>query len=118
MTGPSTFKPFDILELSKKLVVACYTVTGNLPPEEKTNLALYIRNAALKVHLNSTQAVFAKKKKRKNGFVNAAKNSLVIIEAAVEVLIEVGLVKEQDATDVLRLSSNCYQFLDRLKKGK
>jgi len=48
----------------------------------------------------------------------AAKNSLVILDAAVDVLVEVGLVKEEDTNDVMQLSSTCYQFIDRLEKEK
>jgi four helix bundle protein len=118
MSGKPTLKPFDILELSKKLVVACYTLTGNLPAEEKTTLTLYIRNAALSVHINAIEGVFLKKKKSKKKFVRTAKNSLVIIDAAVDVLIEVGLAKEEDTTEVMQLSSTCYQLLDCLKKDK
>lgn len=118
MTRTSTFKTFDILDLSKKLVVACYSLTANLPAEEKTNLTLHLRNAALKVHLNSVEAAFLKNKKKKRKMVSKAKNSLLIIEAIIDVLIEVGLVKEESTTEVMELSSTCYQVLDRLKKNK
>jgi four helix bundle protein len=115
--GTYSFKSFDIFELSKKLVVACYALTGSLPAEEKTALTQYIRNAALSVHLNIAQGAFVKKKKAKR-FMLEAKNSLVIIDAAVDVLVEVGLVKEQDTNEVVQISSTCYQFIDRLKKEK
>ena len=118
MSRTSAFGPFDILEQSKKLVVACYMLTGNLPTEEKTALTLYMRNAALTVHLNSVQASFIKKKKAKKNFIKGAKNSLVVIEAVADVLIELGFIKEQESTEVMQLSSTCYQLLDRLKKQK
>ncbi|MDQ6608407.1 MAG: four helix bundle protein [Bacteroidota bacterium] len=114
----SLLKPFDILELSKKLVVACYSLTSSLPPEEITNLTLYIRNGALTVHINSVQATFAKKKKARKKFIKVSKNSLVIIDASIEALLEVGLVKEEATTEVMQLSSVCYQQLDRLKRYK
>jgi four helix bundle protein len=118
MSGTYSFKSFDIFELSKKLVLACYSLTANLPSEEKTNLTQYIRNAALSAHINITQGAFLKKKKAKKKFMAGAKNSLVIIDAAVDVLVEVGLVKEEDTNEVAQLSSTCYQLLDRLKKEK
>ncbi|RYF79621.1 MAG: diversity-generating retroelement protein bAvd family protein, partial [Chitinophagaceae bacterium] len=52
MGGTYSLKSFDIFSLSKKLVVACYSLTSSLPPEEKTSLSQYIRNAALSTHLN------------------------------------------------------------------
>ena len=118
MSRPSAFKPFDILELSKKLVVASYALTGNLPPEEKTNLTFYLRNAAVQVYVQSTQVPFSKKKKARQKLIEAAKNSLVIIDAIVDVVIEVGLITGEATTEVMQLSSTCYQLLDRLKKQK
>jgi four helix bundle protein len=118
MHGAYSLKSFDIFELSKKLVVACYALTAELPNEEKTNLTQYIRNAALSVHINSIQGAFLKKKKAKKKFLRRAKDALVVIDAAVDVLVEVGLVKEEDTIEVSQLSSACYQLLDRLKKEK
>jgi len=42
----------------------------------------------------------------------------VVIDAAVDVLVEVKLIKEQETLEVMQLSSTCYQLLDRLKKEK
>jgi four helix bundle protein len=118
MSGTYSLKSFDIFALSKKLVIACYALTEGLPKEEKTALTQYIRNSALTAHLNITQGAFLKKKKAKKKFLQAAQNSLVVIDAALDVLVEVGLVKEEETTEVVELSSACYQLLDRLKKEK
>lgn len=118
MSGTYSLKSFDIFSLSKKLVVACYALTNDLPEEEKTNLTQYIRNAALSAHINITQGVFLKKKKAKRKCLKSAQNSLVIMDAALDVLVEVGLVKEESTNEAAQLSSTCYQLLDRLKKGK
>lgn len=118
MGGTYSLKSFDIFSLSKKLVVACYSLTNSLPPEEKTSLSQYIRNAALSTHINITEGAFLKKRKAKKKRMMAAKNSLVILDAAVDVLVEVGLVKEEETNEVMQLSSTCYQFIDRLEKEK
>lgn len=111
-----SLKSFDIFELSKKLVVACYTLTASLPPEEKTTLTQYIRNAALSAHVNIIQGAFLKKKGRRKKFFRRAKNSLIIIDAAVDVLTETGLATTEATNDVQQLSSTCYGLLGRLKK--
>ena len=118
MGGSYSSKSFDIFELSKKLVIACYSLTSNLPPEEKTNLTQYIRNAALSAHIDIMQGAFLKKKKTKKKLMMSAKNSLIVIDAAVDVLVEVGLMKVEDTNEVMQLSSTCYQLIDRLKKEK
>ena len=117
---PNTYslKSFDIFELSKKLVLSSYTLTGSLPADEKTNLTQYIRHAALSAHISIAQGAFLKKKKRRKKFLRDAKNSLVVIDAAIDVLIETGLVKAEATNEVQQLSSTCYTLLTRLKKEK
>lgn len=113
----SSLKSFDVFDLSKQLVVACYSLTSLLPPEEKTNLIQCIRGAALSVHLKILQCTFLKRRKRKK-LLREAKHSLIVIDAAVDVLVEVQLVKDTDTSEVMQLSSTCYQLLYRLKKDK
>lgn len=116
MSEAATHKSLDIFTSSKKLVVACYALTNSLPPEEKTNLRFYIRNAALTAHLAISQGAFLKKNKAKKKFLQKAKNSFVIIDAAVDIVTEVGFVKEEETREVLELSSLCFQQLDDLLK--
>jgi len=116
MAGTYSLKSFDIFELSKKLVLACYTLTGGLPPEEKTALTQYIRHAALSAHISVAQGASLKKKKARKKFLQDAKNALLIIDAAVDVLVETGLVKAEETNEVQQLSSTCYQLFGRLKK--
>lgn len=117
MPNPSSDKALHIFNLSKKLVVTCYSFTDKFPAEEKANLVHYIRSSALKVHLNIAQGAFLKKKKRRTKFIRPAQNALIVIDAAIEVVTEIGFAKEE-ATQVMQLSSACYQLLDRLKKDK
>jgi four helix bundle protein len=58
MPAQPVYKTLEVYNLSKKLVVACYELTHDLPLEEKTNLVQYIRTAAVTVHLNITQGTF------------------------------------------------------------
>jgi four helix bundle protein len=116
MPPPPPYHALDAYNLSKKLVVACYELTHSLPQEEKTNLTQYIRTAGLTVHLAVAQGAFLKKKKKKEKYMNRAQNALLVINAAIEVLLEVKLVNEGQTTELMELSSSCYQLLDRLKK--
>lgn len=116
MSTAYSLKNFDLFELSKKLVLAAYKLTGALPPEEKTNLTQYVRHAALSAHISVAQGAFLKKRKRRKKFMREARNSLIVIDAAVDVLIETGLVQAEAATEVQQLSSTCYGLLLRLKK--
>ena len=105
------FRSLDIYEKTKKLVIACYELTHDLPEEEKTNFSKYIRTAALTVYLNTAQGIFLKSGKRKK-YLKKARNALIIIDAAIEILIEVGFTTHDKAQPVIDLSSSCYQLLD------
>jgi hypothetical protein len=105
------YKPLDWYNLAKRLVIACYEITQDLPTEEKSNLVHFIRNAGLTVYFNMSRGVFQK-------FIEAAINALIVIDAAVEVLVELHLADTVRASELTNLSSSCYQALDALKKDK
>jgi hypothetical protein len=57
--------------------------------------------------------VFLKPKKRKD-FIRNAKNALVIIDAATEILVELRFATQEQIDVITTLSSSCYQLLDEL----
>ncbi|HEV7329838.1 MAG TPA: four helix bundle protein [Flavisolibacter sp.] len=116
MDAQSSYKRLDIFTFSKKLVLSCYALTQDLPVEEKSNLIFYIRNAALAAHLSISQGMFLQKGKAKKKFLQQAKNAYVVIDAAVDVLIELKLVTEEQTTEVFELTSACYQQTESLLK--
>ena len=113
MPKHQAYKSLEVYNLSKQLVVACYELTSDLPVEEKTNLTLFIRNASLTVYLNIAQGAFLKIKKKKK-FIRTAQNALIVIDAATEALVATGFKKEGQITEVVSLSSACYQLLEQL----
>ena len=118
MPAQPAYKTFELYNLSKKLVVACYELTHDLPEGEKTNLTRYIRTAAITVHLSIAQGAFFNKKKKKKKFIQTVQNALTVIDAALTVLIEVKYLKEEDSSEITGLTSAIYQTLDGLKKDK
>ena len=113
MLSPKTYKGLEVYNLSKKIVIACYELTHELPTEEKTNFTRYIRTAALNLHINIAQGAFLKSKKRKK-FVRAAKNALIIIDAASEILVELKMATQEQIDVITSYSSSCYQLLEEL----
>jgi four helix bundle protein len=113
MLKSSGYKSLEVYNLSKKLAIACYELTHELPAEEKTNFGRYIRIAALNLHVNVAQGVFLKGKKRKR-FLRNAKNALIIIDAATEILVEIKFATPEQTELINALSSSCYQLLDEL----
>jgi four helix bundle protein len=109
----TAYKSLELYNLSKKLVIACYELTHDLPAEEKTNFIRYIRIAALNLHVNIAQATFQEWKKRKK-YIRNAKSSLIIIDAATEILVELRFATPEQTEVISALSSSCYQMLDEL----
>jgi four helix bundle protein len=113
MPNLPAYKNLEVYNLSRRLVIACYQLTHDLPPDEKTNFTRYVRTAALNLHMNITQGIFLKSKKKKK-FIRSAKNALVIIDAATEILLELGLTTKEDTELVSGLSSSCFELLDKV----
>ncbi len=109
----SAYKGLELYQLSKKLVVACYELTHDLPTEEKTNLSRHIRVAALSVHLNITRGAFRKTKKRRKYF-RMAQDCLIIISTATEILVEVNFTTAEEAARISQLSTALSQLLEQL----
>lgn len=112
------YKTFELYNLSKKLVVACYELTHDLPSEEKTNLVQYIRTAAVTVHLNIAQGVLLNKKKKRKKAIRTVQNALIIIDTALAVLTEVNYTAEDRTSEITDITSAVYQTMDTLKKDK
>lgn len=113
MAKSTGYKSLELYNLSKKLVIACYELTHELPCEEKANFTRYIRTAALNLHVNIAQGVFLKPRKRKK-FIRNAKNALIIIDAATEILVELRFATQEQIDVITALSSSCYRSLDEL----
>lgn len=113
MAKQASYKGLELYNLSKKLVIACYELTHELPTEEKTNFTRYLRTAALSLHVNIAQGAFLKSKKRKK-YTKAAQNALIIIDAATEILLELNFASQAQVDLITNLSSTCYQLLDEL----
>jgi four helix bundle protein len=109
-------KTLDLYTLSKKLVQCCYELTEALPKQEGSNLPSYIRNSAIIVHVNVAQGAFLKARKKRKKFVKSAQNALVVIDAVIEVLIELKYISQEKSDELVKVSSQCYQMLQLLLK--
>ena len=118
MPAQPDYTTLDLYTVSKRLVLACYELTQDLPAEEKTNLVPIIRNAGVTVYLNVAQGTCLEKRKKKRKLIQSAQNALVVIDAAVEVLIELQFTSAAKASELVNLSSTCSRALIAMKKEK
>jgi len=105
------YKNMEVYQLSKKLVLACYELTHELPKDEAGNFIRYIRTAALSAHVNIASAAFSPPEKRKKT-VREAKNAIIVIDAAVDILKELGFVTPDQTDTIGFLSASLLQLLD------
>lgn len=117
MEKKSSANRLQLFTSSKKLVTACYALTQALPPEELANLTYFVRSSALKAHLAIIQGVFSKKAKERKKLLRQAKIHFTMLDAAVDLLTDVSLLKEEETTAVTDLVSDCYQQLKTLKEN-
>ena len=115
MAVPLSEKKREIYHLSRLLVVECYALSEELHQAEKTKLTVYLRDAAITVFINIAQGVFIKKKKRKQYFETALE-SLLVIDAAMEVFAELKLAGPGEIELVKQQSSLCYKKINALLK--
>ena len=113
MSKTTGYKSFELYHLAKKLVIACYELTHDMPVEERVNFSRYIRTAALNFYVNAVQGMFRTSKKRKK-YIRNGKNALVIIDAATEILVELNFATQEQIDVIANLASCCYQLLDEL----
>lgn len=110
------YKNIDLYTLSKKLVFSCYEITHGLPEEEKDNLVKQVRTSALEAYMHIVRGLFSKSdKKRKNHF-KISRQALQIIDASIELMIELKYVKKDQLEELENSLLPCYRLLKKMKK--
>ena len=113
MPRQPVYQTLEVYQLSKKLVVACYALTNELHQAEAANFVRYIRTASLNVHINVAQIAFASPGKRKKRLKDA-RSALIIVEAAVDILFELGLITEDHVEKIDYFSKELLESLDKM----
>jgi four helix bundle protein len=112
------YKNLDLYTLSKKLVVACYEITQMLPEEEKTNLSVQIRTAALSAYFNIVRGLFRKSNKKRKKHFKLAKESFQVIDASLEVLFQLQYIRREQLDEIENSLLPCYRLLKKILKNK
>ena len=94
-------------------MVACYELTHDLHREEAANFVRYIRTASLNAHVNIAQLAFASPGKRKKPMKDA-RSAIIIVEAAIDILMELGMATEDQVEKVNYLSVALIELLESL----
>lgn len=112
------YKELKIVSLSKKLVRRCYELAQEVPTENTGNLVQQFKQAALNTHLSISEGAFRRSRKKQRTFFKKAQRSLIVTDAAFEVLYELGYVSADAADEVSILLVNNYKLLKKLIRKK
>jgi hypothetical protein len=111
-------KELDLFILSKKLLHSCYEVTNDLPVVVRKTFFVEMRRAALFVYLDVCRGLTRSSGKKKRKWYRMAKDQLVIIDAIVEVLVELEYINRHQEKEINDLMSPCYTLLTELTGAK
>lgn len=104
----------DIYKMARIFVRDCYRMTTKLPPEEKFNLVTQIRRAALSVHLNINEGASRKSETERKRFYEIARSSLVEVDAALDIVSDLGYSTKEDLSDLENSLVRCFSMLSKL----
>lgn len=104
----------DVFQVSKSFVLACYKETKAFPQEEKFGLVTQIRRAALSVHLNITEGCSRKSVAERKRFYEIARGSIIEIEAAFEIAVELGYIQRDKLEYLGSLLIRSFQMLSKM----
>lgn len=107
-------KSLDIYKQVRKLVKEIYTLTLQLPVEEKFNMVQQLRRAALSVKLNLAEGSTRKSAVERNRYIEIARGSVVEIDAALETAIDLRYLTLGDMQSAGTLLNRCFAMLSKM----
>ena len=108
----------DIYQVSKTFVIECYKIADVLPEKEKFGMISQIRRAALSVHLNIAEGASRKSLSERKRFYGIARGSIIEIDAALDIALEIQYFKDYDTTRLKEYTIRCFQILCKLIEVK
>lgn len=107
-------KKLDIYSVSKQFVHACYELTKTLPVDERFNMVAQIRRAALSIQLNIAEGASRKSNVERKRFYEIARGSLIEIDAALDIAVELNYVIKKEQGKLGELMVRCFQMLTKM----
>src|SRR4030095_15630148 len=90
------------------------TITKNLPTmflNQTTKSLIFIRRAALPVHLNVARGCSGKSETERKRFYEVAGGSVIEIDAALDIASDLGYLKEIETDNLGKFMINCFKIL-------
>jgi len=104
----------DVFSVSKSFVIDCYKETKSFPSEEKFAMISQIRRAALSVHLNVAEGCSRKSLAERRRFYEIARGSLIEVDTAIDIAIELGYTTKQKLSELGKLMIRAFQLISKM----
>ena len=101
----------DVYSATREFLVASYKLTKQFSADERFNLTQQIRRAALSVLLNLAEGGSRKTERERRRYYEVSRGSVVEIDAALDVALDLGYVKHEELTEYGRLLVRIFQML-------
>jgi four helix bundle protein len=108
----------DVYSVARQLLVACYKVVLKFPPDERFNLTLQVKKAALSVLLNLAEGSSRKSVRDRCRFFEFSRSSAVEIDSAFDAASDLGYVQKEEMSEAGSLLIRVFQMLVKLVKTK
>jgi four helix bundle protein len=111
---PLNHKKLDVYKASHEMLLECYKITKQLPPEEKYVLTSQIRRASLSVKLNIAEGAARKSTAERSRFYEVARSSVVEIDSALEAVVDLKYVALESLQKSGVLVNRCFSMLSNM----
>lgn len=101
----------EVYKASRTFVVECYRFSKVLREEEKFGMKSQIRRAALSTHLNVAEGSSRKSETERKRYYEAARGSVVEIDAALDIADDLGYFKDYNSQDLGQAMVTCFKIL-------
>lgn len=106
----------NVFTVSKAFVLSCYKETKFFPSDERFGMIQQIRRAALSVHLNVAEGCSRKSLAERKRFYEIARGSIIEIDAALDIAIELGHTKQENLSELGMLLVRSFQLISKMIK--
>jgi four helix bundle protein len=104
----------DVFKVSRAFVLDCYRQTKSFPADERFGMISQIRRAALSVHLNVAEGCSRKSLKERNRFYEIARGSLIEVDTALDISVDLGYVTRHALDNLGKLIARNFQLISKM----
>lgn len=111
-------RELDIYGMVRRLVMECYKVTRSFPPDERFNMVIQIRRAAVSIQLNVAEGASRKSLTERTRFFEIARGSLVEIDAALDLAEDLHYCSKENLQELGIFITKSFSMLSKLINQK